>query len=171
MPASTRTRSLIGASVATTDGGRSPRSWSRKRRRTGWRAPVSPPTESVAKRPNVASDAETQIRNERGTLSQTKQGGGVAAHHERAFGGGQLRLRERVDVASGGEQRVVRAEEQAVRTAEVGDRAVCAGREEIRTGRGVEPEPPAQLGHLGHVRVERQAAAEVRADQAQPGVA
>ena len=81
--------------------------------------------------------------------------------------GGELRLRERVDVAPGGQQRVVRAEEQAVRTAEVDDRAVRRRGEEERAGGGVEPEPAAQLGHLRHVRVERKSAAEVRADQAQ----
>src|ERR1700676_5186680 len=99
MPASTCTRSLIGASVATTDGGRSPQSWSRKRRRTGWRAPLSPPTKSVAKGPNIASDAGTQIRNGRGTLSQTKQARGIAAHHEVAFGRGEFGLRKSIDVA------------------------------------------------------------------------
>src|ERR1039457_3344387 len=52
-----------------------------------------------------------------------------------------------------GQQRVVRAEEQPVRAAEVDDRPVRRRGEQERPGGGVEPEPAAQLGHLRHVRV------------------
>src|ERR1700680_2105727 len=122
------TRSLIGASRATTDGGRSPQSWSQKRRRTGWRAPVSPPVVSVAKGPNIGSDGGTQMCNRSGTLSQTQQSHCVLPHDESALGRGELRLREGIDIAACGQQRLVGTEEQAIGAAQVGDRAICRRR-------------------------------------------
>ena len=66
--------------------------------------------------------------NERGTLSQTKQGRRIPSHHERTLRDGEIRLRKGVDVAPRGQQRIVRSEEQPVGADEICNRSIRSRR-------------------------------------------